>query len=95
MREALDKIKGIKHEIKSLIEQQANLKNEIATLKHEQNTLKSELANYSKTIEFLTEKNKTLELANSLKQGEGNQNVKRRIDEMVREIDKCIELLNK
>ena len=95
MSEALTKIQGIKKEIKVLISKQAELNTEIETLKQVQKTLKGEVEGHLKTIENLIEKNKTLELAKSLKQGEGNRDVKKRIDEMVREIDKCIELLNK
>ncbi|MCB0821956.1 MAG: hypothetical protein KDC09_04620 [Bacteroidales bacterium] len=95
MSEALTKIQGIKKEIKALISKQAELNTEIETLKQVQKTLKGEVEGHLKTIENLIEKNKTLELAKSLKQGEGNRDVKKRIDEMVREIDKCIELLNK
>ena len=95
MSEALTKIQGIKKEIKALISKQAELYTEIETLKQVQKTLKGEVEGHLKTIENLIEKNKTLELAKSLKQGEGNRDVKKRIDEMVREIDKCIELLNK
>ena len=95
MSEALTKIQRIKKEIKALISKQAELNTEIETLKQVQKTLKGEVEGHLKTIENLIEKNKTLELAKSLKQGEGNRDVKKRIDEMVREIDKCIELLNK
>jgi len=95
MSEVLAKIKGIKEEIKNLIELQAELNKEIITLKQIQNTLEGEIKQHLNTINTLEEKNKNLELAKSLKQGEGNRDVKKRIDEMVREIDKCIELLNK
>ncbi len=95
MSEALAKIRVIKHELTSLIDQQGKLKEEIKTLKQKQTNLERELKDQLKLIDELKEKNKTLELAKSLKQGEGNRDVKKRIDEMVREIDKCIELLNK
>ncbi len=95
MSEALAKIRVIKHELTSLVDQQGKLKDEIKTLKQKQTNLEGELREQLKLIDELKEKNKTLELAKSLKQGEGNRDVKKRIDEMVREIDKCIELLNK
>ena len=46
-------------------------------------------------IEQLKENNSNLKIAQYVKQSEGNVDVKKRIDELVREIDKCIGLLNK
>ncbi len=62
------------------------------------NTLKESLItieNQKKIIEELKNKRSNLVLAELVKQTEGKSDVKKRIDEMVREIDKCIGLLNK
>ena len=46
-------------------------------------------------IEQLKEKNRNLKISKSVSLEEGNDDVKNKIDELVREIDKCIGLLNK
>jgi len=43
----------------------------------------------------LKEKSNYIKISQSVKQSEGNTDVKNKIDELVREIDKCIGLLNK
>ncbi|MCB2221954.1 MAG: hypothetical protein KQI35_16315 [Bacteroidetes bacterium] len=95
MSETLHKIRTIKNEVVQLIKKQEKLINEISELKQQHTSLKGEIEGQLNIINELKDKNKTLELAKSLKQGEGNKDVKKRIDQMVREIDKCIELLNK
>ena len=49
----------------------------------------------NKIIEELKIKNTNLKIVKTIKQEEGNRDVKITIDELVREIDKCIRLLNK
>jgi chromosome segregation ATPase len=95
MSETLHKIRTIKYEVVQLVKKQEKLIHDISTLKQQHISLQGEIKEQLKTIDELKDRNKTLELAKSLKQGEGNQDVKKRIDQMVREIDKCIELLNK
>ena len=46
-------------------------------------------------IKQLKDKNNYIKISQSVKQSEGNTDVKNKIDELVREIDKCIRLLNK
>jgi hypothetical protein len=43
----------------------------------------------------LKNNNNYIKISQSVKQSEGNADVKNKIDELVREIDKCIGLLNK
>jgi hypothetical protein len=47
------------------------------------------------TIMQLKDNNNYIKISQSVKQSEGNADVKNKIDELVREIDKCIGLLNK
>ncbi|GAB4253697.1 MAG: hypothetical protein Kow0079_09500 [Vicingaceae bacterium] len=63
------------------------LKNQVVQLKNENNTLKEEIKN-------LTEKNKLLKLSSAVKSTD-NKDVKLKINELLREIDKCILQLNK
>jgi hypothetical protein len=58
--------------------------------------LEQRIGTQRKRIEELEEKNKVLTMAKSLSDtSEGNLESKRKINELVREIDKCIALLNK
>ena len=95
MSETLQKIKAIKSEIARLVSRQEKLNLQFNELNQKNIFLQEKIEKQSKQIEELTEQNKNLEFANLLKQGEGSSDVKKRIDQMVREIDKCIELLNK
>ncbi len=85
----------INDKIKKLInvKQALLIENENLVIKQEELLLQIE--NKNKRIEELKNKNRNLSIADKVKQLEGNSDVKLKIDEMVREIDKCIELLNK
>lgn len=85
----------INDKIKKLIDLRQALINENEDLKSKQQELQQQLDIKNKTIDELKNKNRNLSIADSIKQIEGNSDVKLKIDEMVREIDKCIELLNK
>jgi len=71
---------GLKQEVKSL-----NLKN---------NNLKLEAEKLEKQIVELKEKNKILRLTGK-DHGDGNREVKLKVNEIVREVDKCIAQLNR
>lgn len=78
-----------------MIIQQNSLIEQNTLLKKKQEELINTIENHNKLIEQLKDKNRNLKITNSIKQSEGNIDVKNRIDELVREIDKCIGLLNK
>jgi predicted nuclease with TOPRIM domain len=72
------------------------------SLQDENNTLRQKQADLLQTIENQNSQIKELRdnygrslIADSIKQTEGSREVKKQLDEMVREIDRCIELLNK
>ena len=88
-------IKQINEKIEKLIKVRHSLIIENENLTNKQKELLQEIDHKNKRLEDLTNKNRNLSIADSIKQLEGNSDVKLRIDEMVREIDKCIELLNK
>jgi regulator of replication initiation timing len=72
------------------------------TAKSEYEAMRSRIAEYEKTIELqkntiaeLTERNKMIKLAKNLSlSGSDSFDIKIKINEMVREIDRCIDLLN-
>jgi FMN-dependent NADH-azoreductase len=95
MGESMIMISRIREKLIQLIELQRKLRIENIELQKNQKVLQEKIELQNKTIEELTEKNKVLIFAKSIKNGDLNSDVKMRIDEMVREIDKCIGLLNK
>jgi hypothetical protein len=95
MAESINMISRIREKLIQLIELLRKLRIENIELQKNQKLLLEKIELQNKTIEELTEKNKVLIFAKSIKNGDLNSDVKMRIDEMVREIDKCIGLLNK
>ncbi len=88
-------VNGIAEKLKKLVANHNHLIKENSELKQEQKSLIENLENQKKLIEQLKEKNRNLKISKSVKLEEGNEDVKNKIDELVREIDKCIGLLNK
>lgn len=88
-------VNGIAEKLKKLIANHNHLIKENSELKQEQKSLIENLENQKNLIEQLKEKNRNLKISKSVKLEEGNEDVKNKIDELVREIDKCIGLLNK
>jgi len=81
--------------ISKLVEIKQSLLTENENLQKKQEEFLQQIESKNKIIEELKNKNEILTIAKKVKQPEGNSDVKRKIDEMVREVDKCIELLNK
>jgi regulator of replication initiation timing len=88
-------VSGIEAKLKKLIAVNTSLASENSGLKLRQTDFIKKIEEQEKYIEHLTEKNNYLKIAKSVKQAEGNAEIKKKIDELVREIDKCIGLLNK
>lgn len=88
-------VNGIAEKLKKLIANHNHLIKENSELKLEQKSLVENLEIQKNLIEQLKEKNRNLKISKSVKLEEGNEDVKNKIDELVREIEKCIGLLNK
>lgn len=88
-------ISGIYNKTTSLISLLKSMKDQNKALTDKRDELKLIIENQNKIIEQLKEKNSNLKIAKYVKQSEGNVDVKDKIDELVREVDKCIGLLNK
>ncbi len=95
MSDAGKLLDGIYSKVGKMINQQNSLIEQNILLKKKQEELNNTIENHNKLIEQLKDKNRNLKITNSIKQSEGNIDVKNKIDELVREIDKCIGLLNK
>jgi hypothetical protein len=86
---------AIRSKVNKLVKTIQSLEAENSKLKEKQAELALTIDHQNNLINELNDKSKNALIADSIKITEGSSDVKKRIDEMVREIDKCIELLNK
>ena len=87
----------IHNQVKKLLEENARLKNDKNDLNSINLAMKKELEDKNKAIEDLTQKIQTLKLAKSISGDEKPQEtteLKRKINDYIKEIDRCIALLN-
>jgi cell division protein FtsL len=87
-------VSGIDFKVLKLIACQKKLRNENETLIIELIQLKKSKEEQKQVIKGLEEKIRILKLAKMTGGKENNSDVRARINELVREIDKCIGLLN-
>lgn len=89
-------IASVRDKIKQLGDQKKALKEALEETESKLTSLENELKDRERAISDLAEKNKVLRMAKSLSGSEDNTSeTKYKINELVREIDKCIALLNK
>lgn len=79
--------------VKSLIKNKKKAEQMLIELEQERKELKLQLESAHKKVEELEEKNKILRIAKGSQEG-GNREIKLKINEIVREVDKCIAQLN-
>ena len=96
MEQQNNPMEELKKSVYQLMNKYAVLDAEKKELEEQNSILKKEIEEQQSEIEDLKNKYKVLKMAKSL-EGSSNENkeVKLKINEMVREIDKCIALLNK
>jgi len=88
-------ISQIKIKVEKLIHLHQQLNNEYARLKEDYDKLSTISDNQKKTIKDLQEANKLVRLAESISgSGQNTQGIKLKINEYIREIDRCMALLN-
>jgi chromosome segregation ATPase len=88
-------ITSLEFKVKRLIEQHSELKKDLRKYQDEIQELKSTNEQNQKTINELKDKITLLKIVKSTETKEGAVDAKLKINEMVREIDKCIGLLNR
>ncbi len=88
-------ITGIEYKIRKLTEKNQVLKVENDKLSGEISSLKAQIENLFIKQSELENKIIVVKLAKSLNKEESRTNVKLKINELVRDIDRCIGLLNK
>lgn len=79
--------------VKILIENKKKSEQKLLRLEEEYNKLKMQLETAQMKVEELEEKNKILRIAKGNQDGD-NREIKLKINEIVREVDKCIAQLN-
>lgn len=94
MRDLAAQLADIKAKAEELVKRQQLLDKENEKLIAENNKLKEELENGKHQLRQLEEKSKVTGLAKALDKGEKKE-VKLKINELVREVDKCIAQLNR
>ena len=87
-------VEGIEYKVKKLIEQKRQLQNQNENLVSVVEGLKIDLKKKETEINGLEEKVKTIGLSKSLTTKQDKIEIHQRIDELVREIDKSISVLN-
>ncbi len=88
-------ISSIELKIRNLIEQQRSIKEENNYLKQQKEEITKTLEVQKSIITDLENKYGILKVSKALERNTGSKDVKKKITELVREIDKCISLLNK
>ncbi|MBK21916.1 MAG: hypothetical protein CMP63_06360 [Flavobacteriales bacterium] len=88
-------VESLQSKVEKLIIQHNKAKEDIRQLKEENTSLQGKLTYAKVQAKELSEKNKVLKLAKSLsgKQGKSTD-IKLKINELIREIDKCIAQVN-
>jgi hypothetical protein len=95
MSDLKGRLNEIKEKIRLLILDKDNLANENFQLNKKNEELLGKIKEQEIKISELINKNNYIKISQSVKQSEGNEDVKNKIDVLVREIDNCIGLLNK
>ena len=89
-------IDDLKQKFQSLRERLVEQKNSTLTLNAEKSNLEDKLREQEEEIKELKQQNNTLKLAKAFTaESEESQDAKLQINRIVREIDKCIALLNR
>ncbi|MCX6283358.1 MAG: hypothetical protein NTW31_03870 [Bacteroidetes bacterium] len=87
-------VSGIDFKVRKLVAQQKKLRNENTSLTTDLNQLKKTNEEQKQVIKGLEEKIRILRIAKMSEVKGNNSDLKATINELVREIDKCIGLLN-
>ncbi|MBI4945995.1 MAG: hypothetical protein HY840_06300 [Bacteroidetes bacterium] len=87
---------SLEGKIEKLVDLHHRTKKELSALKTQSNHLTQTIDQQKQTIKELEEKSKILRLSKSLSTtNENTYELKLKINELIREVDKCISLLNK
>jgi predicted RNase H-like nuclease (RuvC/YqgF family) len=88
-------VSGIEFKVRQLADEVASLRQLVSKKEDRCHELEEELKNSEKTINNLKEENKLLKLGNKLSEKGESADIKLKINQMIRAIDKSLELLKK
>jgi len=88
-------VSGIEFKVRQLADEVASLRQLVSKKEDRCHELEEELKNSEKTINNLKEENKLLKLGNKLSEKGESAEIKLKINQMIRAIDKSLELLKK
>jgi len=94
MDEITDRVSKISKKVERLIQRYNLAKQENKQLKNQIQEFRKNLADQQNQIQALEKNLKLLKVTQSVEKGKGTKEAIIKIDELVREIDKCIELIN-
>ena len=87
---------SLEGKVEKLVDLHHRTKKELSALKTQNTHLTQSIDQHKQTIKELEEKSKVLKLSKSLSTtNENTHELKLKINELIREVDKCISLLNK
>jgi len=95
MKDISSLVSGVRKKTEKLVAKQAILTQINENLSNEIEKIRQELTDKNQQISELNNKVKLLNIAKSVGGGESTKEVKLKINEMVREIDKCIAQINR
>ena len=88
-------ISGLSARVEKLVSAQSNLKNENAELRSRNSELEQVVSDQKNVLSKLEEENKVVKIAKAVTDDdEDRKEQRKRLNELVREVDKCIALLN-
>jgi len=95
MKDTSTLISGIYYKIKLLVEKNTKLTKEIERLERRNSELSDDLKSKNDLLNHLKQENDVIKITKTISSGEDRMNTKIVIDELVREIDNSLNLLNK
>jgi len=95
MKDTSTLISGIYYKIKLLVEKNTKLTKEIERLERRNSELSDDLKSKNDLLNHLKQENDVIKITKTISSDEDRMNTKIVIDELVREIDNSLNLLNK
>lgn len=85
----------LEYKIKLVLDENARLRETVSSQKQAQEILKRKLEEKERDVETLKENIKILKIRNTVEEKGDAKEVKLRINQMIRDIDKCLSILRK
>lgn len=94
MKDLLTLVSGIEYKARELVDRLHVAEKENEQLRGENNELLSEIKELKHKIKQVEYSNQIIKIAKAIEETKGSKNAKALINELLREIDRCIGLLN-